>query len=59
MTQTAFIAYLNSANFPAALLAEVKREARARIVERLQCGRADNILTFDDLAQKLENSISA
>lgn len=57
MTQTAFITYLNSTKFPAAILSEVKREARARIIERLQAGRADCVLTFDDLALKLENSL--
>ncbi len=57
MTQTVFLNYLAQNTIPAAVLAQVKREARARIIERLQAGRADSILTFDDLVLRCEEAI--
>lgn len=56
MHQSAFINYLNTEarGIPAAVVLQVKREARARIVERLQAGRADCELTFTDLFDRCE-----
>lgn len=58
MTLSTFLAYLQTATFPAGILAEVRREARRRVIERLQVGHADSVLTFDDLIQRLEASLS-
>ena len=55
--QSQFVAYINSVKAPAAIVTEVKREARARIIERLQVERADEPLTFDDLVSKVERAI--
>lgn len=54
-----FAAYINqNAKFiPAALLREVKEEAKARLVARLQAGRADCELTFTDLVAKCEAKV--
>lgn len=58
MHQSQIIAYMNANNFPASVLAQAKREVRARIIERLQSGRADSELTFNDIFDRLEASLA-
>lgn len=58
MHQSQIITYMNANNFPAAVLAQAKREVRARIIDRLQSGRADSELTFNDIFDRLEASLA-
>lgn len=60
MTFSAFTAYLtaNAKSIPAALFAETKRAGIARLVERMQAGRADSVLTFDDLILRCEAAVA-
>ncbi|WP_164903242.1 hypothetical protein [Rhizobium leguminosarum] len=51
------IAYMNSNNFPATVLAQAKRDVRDRVIGRLQAGRADCELTFNDIFDRLEASV--
>jgi len=59
VTWSGFVRYINDAekHAPRAIVDEVKREAKRRLQERLQAGRADSVLCFRDLVEKVENSI--
>ena len=60
MTWTAFTHFMttNAKSIPAGLYAETKRAGLARYIERMQAGRADGVLTFDDLILRCEAAIS-
>jgi len=60
MTWSTFTAYLtaNAKHIPAGVFTAAKREGLARYVERMQAGRADAALTFDDIVRRCEASIA-
>lgn len=54
-----FAAYLNKTTLPKSVRDEVRREALRRFAERLSAGRADGELTFNDLFDRCEASLTA
>ena len=60
MTFTAFTAHFaaNQNKIAASVAAQIKREARARIIERQQAGRADSALDFSDLIHRIETAVA-
>jgi hypothetical protein len=60
MTFSVFTAYFNAnkRNAPKSLADQVRREAIARVTERLQAGRADSELCFRDLVERLEAGVA-
>lgn len=60
MTQSAFVSWLsdNARLLPAALVAELKAEARNRLAARWQAGRGDVPLCFRDLAMRGETALA-
>lgn len=56
-----FTSYMlaNRRNVPNSLWQQVRREGIARVTERLQAGRADSELTFNDLIERIEDAILA
>lgn len=61
MTFSTFTAYFaaNKNNVPASVAAAVRREAVARVQERMSAGRADSVLDFSDLVLRMENAVAA
>lgn len=59
MTFSQFTAHLaaNAKHIPAAIAAEVRRDAKARVTARWQAGRADSELDFSDLIIRIENAV--
>ena len=60
MTFATFTAYYaqNKSNVPASFATEIRREAVARVMDRLQAGRGECVLTFDDLITRMETKIA-
>jgi len=42
-----------------AVAEEIRREAIARVTERMQAGRADSALDFSDLIERIEKALGA
>lgn len=61
MTFSQFTAHYsaNKSRIPASIASTIRREALARVVERQQAGRADSVLTFDDLIERIEIALGA
>ena len=59
ITASTFIAYLvaNESHIPRAILIQLRRDARARLIERWQASRADSPLNFADLWERAESYV--
>lgn len=49
ITLSGLLAYLDGARLPAKVAADIRRQARDRLLERFEEGRADGVLDFADL----------
>lgn len=60
MTFSAFTAHFaaNASRIPAAFAAEIRREAKARVMDRFAAGRADSVLDFSDLILRIETAVA-
>lgn len=60
MTFGQFTSYFaaNQNQVPAALASEIRRTAKARLIERMQSGYGDCLLDFSDLIQRMEASVA-
>lgn len=48
----------NASNIPAAVRAEIRREAKTRVMDRFAAGRADSALDFSDLIRRIEAAVA-
>ena len=60
MTFSTFTAHFaaNASRIPASVAAEIRREAKTRVMDRFAAGRADCILDFSDLIGRIEAAVA-